>query len=417
MQFVEKIEKEEFDTFVKQHKKSHFLQSSAWGEFCENSKGLKAYYVGLKDKKKLVAASLLLQKKLYFGYSYFYAPRGYILDFDDNEVLEEFTKYIKNFVKEKKAIFVKIDPDIKRHNIDLDGNIINKENNNYELIDYLKKLGYKHLGFNQNFERSQPRYTFRLNLTPSIEEITNNFHNSTKKIMKKGNTFELEILKDKDASIDEFYLTMKETAKREKIACFSKSYYENFYKILHKYNQSNLYEVKVNIENLKNIYNNQIKELENNSKTIKSENKLREYKNQIKKIEKELSRLNEIKEKEIVLSSIITAKFGNKVWTIHGGNNSILRELNANYLIYYEIIKDAKKEGYEYIDFFGTTGNPDPSNPVYGIHLFKKRLNGEYLEFIGEFDLVINKFLYTIFNSLIPTYRKIIKFIQRKKGD
>ena len=31
-------------------------------------------------------------------------------------------------------------------------------------------------------------------------------------------------------------------------------------------------------------------------------------------------------------------KFGNKVWTIHGGNNSVLRELNANYLIYYEII-------------------------------------------------------------------------------
>lgn len=416
MEFIENIEKKEFDQFVKNNKKSHFLQSYAWGEFCQKSKGLKAYYVGMKDGNKLVAVTLLLQKKLYLGYSYFYAPRGYILDFDNQEILEKFTNLIKKFAKEKKAIFVKIDPDIKRHDIDLDGNIIKEGNNNYELIDILKELGYKHLGFNQNFERSQPRYTFRLNLTPTIEEITNHFHNSTKKIMKKGNPFVLEILKDENANIDEFYLTMNETAKREKIACFSKSYYENFYKVLHKYNQSNLYEVRVDIEKLKNIYHNQIKELKKNSKTIKSENKLQEYKNQIQKIQKELSRLDDIKEDKIVLSSIITAKFSNKVWTIHGGNNSVLRELNANYLIYYEIIKDAKKDGYEYIDFFGTTGNPDPNNPVYGIHLFKKRLNGEYMEFIGEFDLVINKFLYTVFNGLIPTYRKLIKFIQRKKA-
>lgn len=416
MTFIENVDKKEFDNFVKKHKKSHFLQSCAWGEFCEDSKGLKAYYVGLKDGKKIIAAALLLQKKLFLGYSYFYAPRGYILDFDNYELLEQFTKHIREFAKKKKAIFVKIDPDIKRHSIDLDGNIIDKDNNNYQLIQNLKKLKYKHLGFNQNFERSQPRYTFRLNLTPSIEDITNNFHNSTKKIMKKGNQFDLEISKDEEANIDEFYLTMKETSKREKIACYSKNYYENFYKILNKHNQSNLYEVKVDINKLKTIYNNQIKELEKNSKTIKSENKLQEYTNQINKIKKELSRLDEIKEDKVVLSSIITAKFGNKVWTIHGGNNSILRELNANYLIYYEIIKDAKNDGYEYIDFFGTTGNPDPSNPVYGIHLFKKRLNGEYLEFIGEFDLVINNFLYNAFNILIPTYRKLVKFIKRKKS-
>ena len=28
-------------------------------------------------------------------------------------------------------------------------------------LDYLKELGFKHLGFNKRFERSQPRYTFR----------------------------------------------------------------------------------------------------------------------------------------------------------------------------------------------------------------------------------------------------------------
>ena len=70
------------------------------------------------------------------------------------------------------------------------------------------------------------------------------------------------------------------------------------------------------------------------------------------------------------------------------------------------------------IYFFGTTGKPTEDNPVYGIHLFKKRLGGEYLEFIGEMDLVVHKFLYLIFKTLIPIRHKIQKMRyhqQRKK--
>ena len=61
------------------------------------------------------------------------------------------------------------------------------------------------------------------------------------------------------------------------------------------------------------------------------------------------------------------------------------------------------------IDFFGCSGeaNPDKSNPTYGVHNFKKRLGGEYTEFIGEFDLITNKFMYTLYKKLIPIYRKI----------
>ena len=72
MEFVENIKKDEYEKFVKGHKKSHFLQSYAWGEFAEKAKGMKAHYVGLKDKNKLVAASLLLEKPLPKGYCYLY---------------------------------------------------------------------------------------------------------------------------------------------------------------------------------------------------------------------------------------------------------------------------------------------------------------------------------------------------------
>ena len=139
--------------------------------------------------------------------------------------------------------------------------------------------------------------------------------------------------------------------------------------------------------------------------------------NQLTKKEKEYEEIQKIKEKRLVLSSILTAKYGDKVWTVHGGNHSLLRELNANYFIYFEIIKDAKNEGYHYIDFFGTTGDPREENPIYGIHLFKKRLGGEYTEFIGEFDLVSKPLLYFIFQKLIPFYRKMKRKSQRRNQD
>ena len=107
----------------------------------------------------------------------------------------------------------------------------------------------------------------------------------------------------------------------------------------------------------------------------------------------------------------MTVKYNDKVWTVHGGNENSLRHLNSNYWLYYNIIKDAYDNNYKVIDFFGTSGqaNPPKDSPIYGIHNFKKRLGGEYIEFIGEFDLVCNKFMYIMFNTLIPIRRKIIR--------
>ena len=75
---------------------------------------------------------------------------------------------IKEFAKKKKALFLKIDPDVKLETLDIDGNKIDGIDN-HDLVNYLKSIGYKHLGFNKAFEHNQPRYTFRLDLTQGIE--------------------------------------------------------------------------------------------------------------------------------------------------------------------------------------------------------------------------------------------------------
>lgn len=101
------LEKEEYEKFVKNNKyKSHFLQSYAWGQFAKAKKGLFPYYLGLKNEdNEIIASSLLLQKRLPLGYSYFYSPRGFVLDYTDEKTFSLFTKEIVKFVKAKKAYF------------------------------------------------------------------------------------------------------------------------------------------------------------------------------------------------------------------------------------------------------------------------------------------------------------------------
>ena len=396
MEFIENITDKEYDEFLKKSPLAHFMQTREFGEIRKVKKFI-PHIVGLKDNKKIVATALLLEKKLPHNLKYYYVPRGYTIDYNNHELLKIFTEELKKYCKKTKAIFLKIDPAILRYSIDLDGKKVDGVDNT-NLMNYLDKLGYKHLGFNLGFEHEEPRFTFRVNIDKPIEEVYSTFHATTRKVLNKGNQYNLKIYKGNKNDLNDFYETMIETSKREGIIQAPIEYYEKFYEIFNKSNMGDLYVAKVNIKELKKLFEKNIEKTKN--KETKNSIQEKEKEDKLTKLNKQLDEINSIKEKELTLASIMTVKFKDKVWTIHGGNNSKLMSLNANYLIYYEIIKDAHKEGYKKVDLFGTCGipNPDPSNPIYGIHNFKKRLGGEYCEFIGEYDLIVNKPMYTIYN-------------------
>jgi peptidoglycan pentaglycine glycine transferase (the first glycine) len=248
-----------------------------------------------------------------------------------------------------------------------------------------------------------------------MDSIRNNFHSTTKNIYNKGNQYELEICKNDENLIDDFYKTMQETANRNNVTFYSKEYFKSFYKELHKDNHSDIYVIYLNKKKTLALLNDNLKEVKTNQENTNKEGKKKELQNQIDRLEKLINEIAEVKEDKMPLSSMVTAKYGDKVWTVHGGNSNLLRNLNSNYLLYFEIIKDAVEEGYKTADFFGTSFNPSKDDPEYGIWLFKKRLGGEYTEFMGEFDLITNKFMYSVFNTIIPIYRNIVKGKRKKE--
>ncbi len=416
-----------YDEYVKNHSlKSHFLQSYYWGEFARLEKNVTPYYMGLVDNKdNILAGTLLLQKHLPLGYSYFYAPRGFVIDFSNYELVTEFTKKIIDFIKTKKAIFLKIDPDIIWHEEDSNNEEIKQEYDREKIFNNLKKIGFKHLGFTKNFETMQPRYTFRIDFNKSWEEIENNFSKTTKQRIKKANDYEVEVSIGTKDDIDTFFQLMLLTENRKDFVTHNKKYYETLYEIWHNLDLCNLFIGKINIDKILNKNKEELSKLESELKPLDKEelsksakSKKKELEKRIEKISSDIEKYQNAKEKYgniIPLSAHFIIEYGNKAWVLYAGNHNILSETYTNYKTYYEHINYYYKKGIKIYDQFGTIGDLRDTNHLLGLHEFKKKFGGNYIEFMGEFDYVTNKFMYFVFTKLVPIYRNIVKKIAKMR--
>ena len=428
MLHLKNIEKEEFDEYVKNHKtKSHFLQSLSWGEFSKTKKNLIPYYLGLvDDENEIQAATLLLEKKLPLNYTYFYAPRGFVIDFKNKELVRNMTKKVVDFAKKKKAIFVKIDPDlIKEQTNYLEEVSKNKDYN--ELFNTLKECGFKHLGFTKNFETMQPRYTFRIDLNQTLEEIENHFSKTTKQRIAKAKKLNTEVSIGTEKDLGEFYHLMTLTEDRKNFISYTEDYYNTLYEIFNgnKNSKATLFLGKVHINKTLKVLENDLKKIndqisilpiDNLSKSAK--NKLKELTRQKENTTKEIEKYKEYRKQygnDITLSAHMIIEYGDKAWVLYAGNHNILTETYVNYYTYSEHIRYCKEKGIKIYDQFGTIGDLSKDNPCLGLHEFKKKFGGDYVEFIGEWDYVTNHFMYYVFTKLVPIYRKIIRKRSKKE--
>ena len=405
MQLVELKEKE-YKEFTEGHN-AHFLESYEWGELSKK-RDFTPYYLGLKDDSTLVATALLLKKSLPLGYSYFYIPRGYTIDFKNYELLEVFTNKIKEFAKGHKAIFFRMDPAIKLHTIDENAKKIDGEDN-YELVEQLKKIGFTHRKLTRFFETTQPRYTFRLDLTRSLDEIMMSYSKTARNYIKRADNYGVIVKEGRKEDVKEFVRLMKMTEKRQNFYSHEESFYYDFYDIFSKNNHLKVLLAELDFRNILDVINQKMEEVSKKKKVDT------DHLNKLQK-EKEFFE-NKLKEKaKEVVSAYFMVYYGNKSWYLYGSNDMEYKDVFSNYKIFDYQVRKAKEEGIEIFDLFGTIGEPNGDSNLLGIHDFKKKWGGEYTELIGEFDYILNSLMYFIYTKLIPIRHKLINK-KLKKGD
>lgn len=100
-----------------------------------------------------------------------------------------------------------------------------------------------------------------------------------------------------------------------------------------------------------------------------------------------------------ILVTWILFLFNGVLYYPYGASSDEHREVMAGNLMMWEAIKWGKAHGAKIFDLWGSLGpTPDPSDPWFGFHRFKEGYGGKLIEFIGTYDLIINPYLYPLYN-------------------
>jgi peptidoglycan pentaglycine glycine transferase (the first glycine) len=311
-------------------------------------------------------------------------------------------------------MYVKIDPYVIHIERDYLGNPVPNGINNEPLIEFLKKLNYEHKGFNLYFENLKPRWNAVTKLNASSDRLFKLFskqmRNKIRKSFKRGVT----IYKGGSNDLKLFYsfIDKKHTRKL--------NYYLDYYEIFSKYDMFDIYFAKLDpalyIKTSKELYeselrlNSELTNLVQKNASNKSHNRyitqkmnsdklLAAYKNDVINA----NNLFRTYPNGIVIASSAIVKYNREIFFLIDGYNPKFKSFCANHLMKWAIINEYSKKGYLYAHHNGITGDFNPSSQYYGLYEFKKGFNSDIVEYIGEFDLVINRQVYY-------TYRQVKLF-------
>ena len=295
--------------------------------------------------------SASLQNVLYFPArqeSYLYCNRGPVVQNTNYElrtqVLKLLIEKVEKIAKEEKSIFLRIDPEWD-----------DKEEN--------KKL-LNNLGFMKSKKEINPKNTLILNISKSEEEILAQMHSKTrynirlserKGVQVKISNFQFPI-SNKNKDFNKFWELMEETTIRDGFSSHPKEYYR---KQLDYFGKKNLIKLFV------------------------------------------------AKFEEKIISAIVVSFYGENSVYLHGTSSYEYRKYMAPHLIQWEAIKEAKRQGCSYYDFWGIEGSDSESKikgqDWRGITRFKEGFAKEFgvkKNYIGAWDYPIKKTWYKIYNLI-----------------
>lgn len=407
---IEELKSNEYEEYISKNKYTTFYQKEYWGKLKKDG-GWNYKLVGMKKNNKIVGATLLLFKNLPLGLKLFYSPRGFLIDYNDEELLKEFVLEIKEYVKKENGFILKIDPYVEYKTRDIDGNIVEGGVDNSKVVENLKKLGFKHYGFNKDISKElQPRWMYVLDLKGKTEdEIFSNFSKHYRKTIRRTEKQGLVVERISKDKLMDYKKIMEHTSSRRDFIDRPYSYYENMYDKIGENLIINVCYLDTNLGI--NKFKDEIKKIEG-YQDIKDYH-LKDIEDYKKKIELYKSYQKKYGDK-IPLAGTMSIVCGKEYLNLFGGAYEEFMHYDAQYLIKWHTMKEALNLGCEIYNFYGISGNFEKeNNDMYGVYEFKRGFGGRVVELIGEFDLIISKPKYCLYNFMFKTYKIVKKIIKK----
>lgn len=404
----------EFDNYAINHPLGSYHQSSSYALFM-SEQGYEYDLLGLVDDSgKIHAASLIVYKKLGMFNRYGYAPKGFLIDYYNQNLLQEFTKALKKHYYKKNFAFIKINPEISIGTMDHKHKTI-VYNKNQIIDNNLRELNFRKLEGTIHFETKIPKYNaVQILKNTNLRTVSKNTRNKINKGIRNG----LTLVKGKREDLDILYNFIKN--KKD----YPIYHYYNYYNAFSRNKDMDIFLVKINYEecliNLREKFeeesyiNNKLVEKvmknpsnENLKKKLESDAVLNIYKDNIAIATRHLAQ-----SKEEYIAGAITIKYKNRVNILISGYNTEYKRFSPNYFLHYKLIEYYKKD-FDFMDLNGITGDFTDKNPYKGLDEFKLGFNPMAFEYIGEYDFIINDGLY---KSMEQSGQLAKEFNRKKKN-
>lgn len=401
------LDEARFDAFAINHPRHNYYQTSNYGRLMTKN-GHNAYYLGLVDDiGEIKAATLMIVKnrkndRKKMGY----CPRGFLIDWENEELVKLFTEGLKDFLSKRNFTYLKLDPMViyKEHN--LDGSEKNTENPNANFTKKLQALGYIHMGYNNGMEASKPRWNGLTFMNTDITSLYNSISKEAREKIVEAVKMGNKVYKGEQNDITLLYNLINNGVPPI-------DYYYNYYQFygptsfevyfnklepIEYVNASKrAYEEEEEVNNNLNMqmqdFNRPNKEMIINEK-LKSDERLAKYKKNML----EASKLFQAYPNGLETAGVAVIKYGKTITFLASGVNEQFKDQNPEYLLKWQLMQEFAKQGYTIVNLGGLTSDlkKDYNSIV------KTELANKIVEYVGEFDLVINKKAYYTGTKLNP---------------
>lgn len=256
---------------------------------------------------------------------------------------DDMVLYVKKIAQDENSLFVKIEPDVYQKTFDSQNNPTNLQN----CLEFPNLVVSPKVAFYP--------FTYVVDLTKTEDQLLTDMRPKTRYNIKLANRYGVEV---KEVTTDqgfEVYLDLLfKTAKRQGFYMHTPDYHRHLWE-------------KLKPTGMVHIF-------------------ISYYQNQ-------------------PLSAFMIFVLKDKLFYPYGASLDLHREVMAQNLLMWEVIKFGQSLKLKSFDMWGSLG-PDAkeSDQGYGFHRFKQGYGGQLVQFVGTYDLVINPQFYQIYN-LVDKYR------------
>jgi len=411
---LRELTNQEFNNFTQVFKDKSIYQTSEYG-FIMNNQGFDSVLLGLVKDEIVIAASLVLIKKI-SGFKYAYVPRGFLIDYEDFYLVKDFTEQIKQYLSKNGIVAVKINPMIIRNIYDFEKQTM-ATNPKYALIlESLQHNQYHHLGYNNFFEALKPRFEAILDLNQPETILFKNIKKNYRTKIRSAIRYGVKIYKGERKDITTLFEFTKDKYSRpleyfqDCIGYYSKRQMIDFYYakldtdqyLRHTQEQFNKYQA------LSNKLNQQIilKSKQNPESLIKKKINIDKY---LAKYQSELVSATTLLRNYpdgVIISAILLIKQDKNVTVLIDGNNDEFRKFNAKHLLIWQLIQMYQKQGFTTLNLGGLSNVTIDTDKYTGLNEFKLGFGSKMIEYAGDFELITHKRNYSLYRTIYQLKNK-----------